>query len=71
MEDIDTRNVLERLQNASLYQLPQLKSSCMRYLVKFGKVFDIREEFSVFVQCADRELIGEVLNEILAAWKGF
>lgn len=71
MEDIDTRNVLERLQNASLYQLPQLKSSCMRYLVKFGKIFDIQDEFGVFVQCADRELVAEVLNEILAAWKGF
>ncbi|KAL6544590.1 hypothetical protein OROMI_023452 [Orobanche minor] len=69
--DIDTKNVLERLQNASLYQLPGLKSSCMRYLVKFGKVFDIRDDFNVFLQCADRELIGEVLNEILDAWKGF
>ncbi|XP_047968851.1 BTB/POZ domain-containing protein At1g55760-like [Salvia hispanica] len=28
LEDIDTTNVLERLQNASLYQLTQLKSSC-------------------------------------------
>lgn len=71
LEDIDTRNVLERLQNASLYQLPQLKSSCMRYLVKFGKIFDVRDDFNVFLQCADRELIAEILNEILAAWKGF
>ncbi|KAH6821028.1 BTB/POZ domain-containing protein [Perilla frutescens var. hirtella] len=71
LEDIDTRNVLERLQNASLYQLPQLKSSCMRYLVKFGKIYDIRDDFNVFLQCADRELIAEIFNEILAAWKGF
>lgn len=71
LEDIDTRNVLERLQNASLYQLPQLKSSCMQYLVKFGKIYDIRDEFNVFLQCADRELIAEILNEILVAWKGF
>ncbi|KAL6538503.1 hypothetical protein OROGR_012491 [Orobanche gracilis] len=70
LEDIDTKNVLERLQNAYLYRLPGLKSSCMRYLVKFGKVFDIRDDFNVFVQCADRELVGEVLNEILDAWKG-
>ncbi|KAG6637871.1 hypothetical protein CIPAW_11G208400 [Carya illinoinensis] len=35
LEDIDAKNVLERLQNASLYQLPKLKTSCMRYLVKF------------------------------------
>ncbi|PIN09332.1 hypothetical protein CDL12_18082 [Handroanthus impetiginosus] len=71
LEDIDTRNVLERLQNASLYQLPKLKSSCMRYLVKFGKIFDIRDDFNAFIQCADRELTAEVFNEILAAWKGF
>ncbi|KAL3614841.1 hypothetical protein CASFOL_040502 [Castilleja foliolosa] len=71
LEDIDTKNVLERLQNASLYGLPKLKSSCMRYLVKFGKVYDIRDDFNTFLQCADRELIVEILNEILAAWKGF
>lgn len=71
LEDIDSRNVLERLQNASLYQLPKLKSSCMRYLVKFGKIFDIRDDFNAFLQCADRELIAEILNEILSAWKGF
>ncbi|CAA2984135.1 BTB POZ domain-containing At1g55760 [Olea europaea subsp. europaea] len=35
LEDIDSTNVLERLQNASLYQLPKLKTSCMQYLVKF------------------------------------
>lgn len=71
VEDIDTKNVLERLQNAYLYQLPKLKGSCMRYLVKFGKIFDIRDDFSVFLQCADRELIAEVFHEVLGAWKGF
>nr|ACL81160.1 BTB/POZ domain-containing protein [Mirabilis jalapa] len=71
IEDIDAKNVLERLQSAALYQLPELKSSCMRYLVKFGKIFDIRDEFSMFIQCADRELITEVFQEILGTWKGF
>lgn len=71
VEDIDTKNVLERLQNASLYQLPKLKSSCLRYLVKFGKLFDIREDFNSFLQCADRDLITEVFHEILNAWRGF
>ncbi|KAK3011000.1 hypothetical protein RJ639_012937 [Escallonia herrerae] len=71
LEDIDTKNVLERLQNASLYQLPKLKTSCMRYLVKFGKIFDIRDDFNAFLQCADRELIAEIFHEVLAAWKGF
>lgn len=71
LEDIDTRNVLERLQNASLYQLPKLKSSCLQYLVKFGKIFDIRDDFNAFLLCGDRDLIAEILNEILAGWKGF
>ncbi|KAK2639989.1 hypothetical protein Ddye_027784 [Dipteronia dyeriana] len=71
LEDINAQNVLERLQNASLYQLPKLKSSCMRYLVKFGKIFDIRDDFNTFMQNADRELISEVFHEVLGAWKGF
>ncbi|KAI4306260.1 hypothetical protein L6164_029553 [Bauhinia variegata] len=71
LEDIDAKNVLERLQNATLYQLPKLKISCLRYLVKFGKIFDIRDDLSAFLQCADRELIAEVFNEVLNAWKGF
>lgn len=71
LEDIDTKNVLERLQNASLFQLPKLKSSCMRYLVKFGKIYDIRDDFEAFLNCADRELIAEIFHEVLAAWKGF
>ncbi|KAK9691542.1 hypothetical protein RND81_09G203100 [Saponaria officinalis] len=71
LEDIDTKNVLDRLQNAALYQLPELKESCLKYLVKFGKIYDVRDEFNVFLQCADRDLITEVFNEVLATWKGF
>ncbi|XP_031280422.1 BTB/POZ domain-containing protein At1g55760-like [Pistacia vera] len=71
LEDIDAKNVLERLQNASLFALPKLKSSCMRYLVKFGKIYDIRDEFNAFLLCADRELIAEVFHEVLITWKGF
>ncbi|KAK8648718.1 hypothetical protein V6N13_129462 [Hibiscus sabdariffa] len=71
LEDIDTKNVLERLQNAALYQLPKLKSSCLRYLVKFGKIYDIRDEFNAFLQCADRELIADIFHEVLNTWKGF
>ncbi|KAM0070670.1 putative chromatin remodeling & transcription regulator BTB-POZ family [Helianthus debilis subsp. tardiflorus] len=71
LDDIDTNNVLERLQNASLYRLPKLKICCMQYLVRFGKIFDILEEFTGFIQSADRELIGEVFNEVLSVWKGF
>nr|GMC53387.1 BTB/POZ domain-containing protein At1g55760 [Ipomoea batatas] len=71
LQDIDTKNVLERLQNASLYQLPKLKACCMQYLVKFGKIYDIHDDFNVFLQYADRELISEVFHEILGVWKGF
>ncbi|KAK6149462.1 hypothetical protein DH2020_016987 [Rehmannia glutinosa] len=71
IEDIDARNVLERLQNATRYQLPKLKTSCMLYLVKCGKIFDIRDDFNAFLQCADRELISEIFDQVLGAWKGF
>ncbi|GKD61081.1 BTB/POZ domain-containing protein-like protein [Tanacetum coccineum] len=71
MEDIDTKNVLERLQSASMYRLPKLKVCCIQYLVKFGKIYDIREEFNAFIQSGDRDLIGDVVNEILSVWKGF
>ncbi|XP_057765389.1 BTB/POZ domain-containing protein At1g55760 [Salvia miltiorrhiza] len=71
LEDIDTTNVLERLQNATLYHLPKLKTSCLLYLVKFGKIFDIRDDFRDFLQCADRELVAEIFDQVLGAWKGF
>ncbi|KAB1208402.1 hypothetical protein CJ030_MR7G001371 [Morella rubra] len=71
LEDIDAKNVLERLQNASLYQLPDLKTSCMRYLVNFGKIFDIRDDLNAFLQTADRDLIADIFHEVLNAWKGF
>ncbi|KAB2033120.1 hypothetical protein E1A91_D05G443100v1 [Gossypium mustelinum] len=70
-EDIDAKNVLERLQNAYLYQLQKLKMNCMRYLVKFGKIYDIRDDFHAFLQCADRELIADIFHEVLNTWKGF
>ncbi|XP_057440953.1 BTB/POZ domain-containing protein At1g55760-like [Lotus japonicus] len=70
MEDIDASNVLERLQFASLYQLQNLKNSCMQYLVKFGKIFDIHDDFKAFLQSADRDLISEVFHEVLNELKG-
>ncbi|OMP06960.1 BTB/POZ-like protein [Corchorus olitorius] len=71
LEDIDTNNVLDRLQNAALFQLPKLKCSCMRYLVKFGKIYDMRDDFNAFLQCADRDLISDIFHEVLNTWKGF
>lgn len=71
LEDIDSKNVLERLQNASLYRLMRLKMSCIRYLVKFGKIYEIQDDFNTFLQNADRDLIADVFHEVLDAWKGF
>ncbi|KAM0063699.1 putative chromatin remodeling & transcription regulator BTB-POZ family [Helianthus debilis subsp. tardiflorus] len=71
VEDIDTKNVLVRLQIAFLYRLSKLKICCMQYLVKFGKIYEIQEEFYAFIQSADRELVGEVFSEVLSVWKGF
>ncbi|PWA63445.1 SKP1/BTB/POZ domain-containing protein [Artemisia annua] len=71
MEDVDTKNVLERLQSASMYRLPKLKVCCIHYLVKFGKIYDIREDFNAFIQSGDRDLIFEVVNNMLSVWKGF
>ncbi|XP_020264323.1 BTB/POZ domain-containing protein At1g55760 [Asparagus officinalis] len=70
-EDIDAKNVLERLQTAHLYGLSKLKSGCLRYLVNFGKVYEIKDEFNEFLLNGDRELISEIFSEVLAAWKGF
>lgn len=69
-DDIDANNVLERLQVAHLHQLPRLKSSCLRYLVNFGKIYEITEDMNIFMQNADRELITEVFEEVLAVWNG-
>ncbi|KAK9691545.1 hypothetical protein RND81_09G203400 [Saponaria officinalis] len=69
LEDIDAKNVLDRLQNAALYQMLELKESCLKYLIKFGKIFDVRDQFNVFLQCADRDLITEVFNEVLLLGK--
>lgn len=71
VEDIDTTNVLERLHSATVYQLPKLKSSCMLYLVKFGRIFDIGDDLKAFVKCADRQVVSEIFDQVLGAWKGF
>lgn len=62
--------MLELLETAFLYRLPRLKFCCMEYLVKLGKVFDIKEEFKAFIQSVDKELVSEVIDEIFSAWKG-
>ncbi|KAF6152794.1 hypothetical protein GIB67_008158 [Kingdonia uniflora] len=69
LEDINTGNVLDRLQEAWLFQLNKLKKGCMVYLFEFGKVYDIRDELDSFCKNADRELIGEMFQQLLTVWK--
>ncbi|XP_042032903.1 BTB/POZ domain-containing protein At1g21780-like isoform X2 [Salvia splendens] len=69
LEDINSGNVLERLQEAWLYQLDKLKKGCLVYLLDFGKIYDVREEMSDFFRNADRELVVEMFQELLAVWK--
>jgi speckle-type POZ protein len=70
LEDIDTSNVLERLQTAHLYRLPNLKNSCLRFLVDFRKVYEMHDDFNMFLQTAERDLVAEVFQGVLAAWSG-
>uniref|UniRef100_A0A5B6YSF8 BTB domain-containing protein n=1 Tax=Davidia involucrata TaxID=16924 RepID=A0A5B6YSF8_DAVIN len=69
LEDINSGNVLERLQEAWLYQLNKLKKGCLMYLFDFGKIYDIRDEINNFFRQADRELMLEMFQEVLTVWK--
>ncbi|XP_071711184.1 BTB/POZ domain-containing protein At1g21780-like [Rutidosis leptorrhynchoides] len=69
LEDINSGNVLERLQEAWLYQLDKLKKGCLTYLFDFGKIYDIRDEINNFFMTAERELIQEMFQEVLTVWK--
>lgn len=69
LEDINSGNVLERLQEAWLYQLNKLKKGCLMYLFDFGKIYDVRDEINHFFRHAERELIQEMFLEVLAVWK--
>ena len=70
LEDINTGNVLERLQTAHLYRLPRLKGGCLRFLVDFRKVYEMHDDINVFLQTAERDLVAEVFHGVLAAWNG-
>ncbi|CAH9076327.1 unnamed protein product [Cuscuta europaea] len=69
LDDITTLNVLERLQEAWVYQLHKLKKGCLAYLFDFGKIYDLREEINIFFRQADRELMLEMFHEVLTVWK--
>ncbi|KAK2967141.1 hypothetical protein RJ640_006110 [Escallonia rubra] len=69
LEDINSGNVLERLQEAWLYQLNKLKRGCLMYLFDFGKIYDVKDEINNFFRQADRELTLEMFQEVLTVWK--
>ncbi|OIT30406.1 PREDICTED: BTB/POZ domain-containing protein At1g21780 [Nicotiana attenuata] len=69
LEDINSGNVLERLQEAWLYQLNKLKKGCLTYLFDFGKIYDVRDEINNFFRQADRDLMLEMFREVLTVWK--
>ncbi|WOK96427.1 BTB/POZ domain-containing protein [Canna indica] len=69
LDDINTSNVLERLHEAWLYQLDKLKRGCLMYLFDFGKIYDVKDDINNYLQYVDRELILEMFQEILTAWK--
>ncbi|XP_058087311.1 BTB/POZ domain-containing protein At1g21780 isoform X2 [Magnolia sinica] len=69
LEDINSSNVLERLQEAWLYQLEKLKKGCLMYLFDFGKIYDVKDEINGFFMHADRELMVEMFQEVLTVWK--
>ncbi|KAL4301192.1 hypothetical protein S245_061163 [Arachis hypogaea] len=69
LEDLNSGNVLERLNEAWLYQLHKLKKGCLTFLFDFGKIYDVRDEVNNFFQHADRELMMEMFQEVLTVWR--
>ncbi|KAJ7965557.1 BTB/POZ domain-containing protein [Quillaja saponaria] len=69
LEDLNSENVLERLQEAWLYQLNKLRKGCLMYLFDFGKIYDVRDDINNFFRHADRELMVEMFQEVLTVWK--
>ncbi|KAK8946992.1 BTB/POZ domain-containing protein [Platanthera zijinensis] len=69
LEDINTGNVLERLEAAWLYQLDKLKRGCLAYLFDFGKIHDVRDEIKGFFGHVDRELMLDMFQEIITLWR--
>ncbi|CAJ1971892.1 unnamed protein product [Sphenostylis stenocarpa] len=69
LEDLNSGNVLERLNDAWLYQLHNLKKGCFSFLFDFGKIYDVRDEINNFFRHADRELMQEMFQEVLTILK--
>ncbi|KAH0454355.1 hypothetical protein IEQ34_016279 [Dendrobium chrysotoxum] len=69
LEDMNSSNVLERLQAAWLYQLNKLKKGCLMYLFDFGKIYDVRDEINGLFRHADRDLILDMFQEMITLWR--
>ncbi|XP_076886241.1 BTB/POZ domain-containing protein At1g21780-like [Bidens hawaiensis] len=69
LEDINTGNVLELLQEAWFYHLDKLKKGCLTYLFNFGKIHEIKDQVNDFFKSAEKELVQEMLQEVLMVWK--
>ncbi|KAJ1382538.1 SKP1/BTB/POZ domain superfamily [Sesbania bispinosa] len=66
LEDLNSGNVLDMLNEAWFYQLHKLKKGCLMFLFEFGKIYDVRDdEIKNFFQHADRELMMEMFQEVL------
>jgi speckle-type POZ protein len=64
-EDINIKNILVKLQAAYFYRLPNLKISCTRYLVQFGKIHEIWDDFDAFIKTLDKDTICEIFHEVV------
>lgn len=69
LEDLNSGNVLDRLNEAWMYQLHKLKKGCFAFLFDFGKIYDVRDEINTFFRHAERELMLEMFQEVLTIWK--
>jgi len=57
LDDLNSTNVLEILNETCFYELPKLKKGCLVFLFKFGKIYDMKDKMNSFFQHADRELL--------------
>ncbi|KAL6655373.1 hypothetical protein ACP70R_006199 [Stipagrostis hirtigluma subsp. patula] len=62
LDDIDTDNLLDRLQMAHMYGLSELKRVCMSLLFDFKKVSVMQEDFQTFLASGDEDLVAEVMK---------
>ncbi|KAL8110265.1 BTB/POZ domain-containing protein At1g21780-like [Apium graveolens] len=68
-KDINSDNVLQRLQEAWKYDLENLKKTCMVFLFDFKKIYEVSHEIDALFKEADRELLNKMFRELLSAWK--